>query len=83
MNLNVIVGKTIKELKKEKGISQEKLAFFAKISVSALSLIERGITSPSMATFWAIARALDISPLKIVKKIENENPEVDFMEMFD
>lgn len=55
------VGKKIKELRKQKKWSQEKLAAEAGISQSALSAIERGIKQPTVETLNHICNALNIT----------------------
>ncbi len=44
-----------------KGFKQKELAFLAEISVSYLSLIERGKRDPNLSTLERIANALNIS----------------------
>ncbi len=53
----------IERLKKD--LSQEKLAELANISSSSISLIERGVQSPTVETVGAIAKALDIELCKL------------------
>lgn len=55
------VGQRIKEIREEKGITQEKLAEMVNLSPAHISVIERGIKSPNLDSFVAIANALEIS----------------------
>jgi transcriptional regulator with XRE-family HTH domain len=57
------VGQKIKKLRAVKGITQEKLAETAGISVDFLSLIERGRNAPSLESIEKIAKALGV-PVK-------------------
>lgn len=59
-NIKELLGRRIKELRKHKGIMQEKLAEIVNIDQRNLSNIECGITFPSKS-LGAIADALDIS----------------------
>lgn len=61
-------GITVKELRKEKNISQEKLAEYANLDRSYISLIERGINSASVITVFKISSALGIEPEDLLKK---------------
>jgi transcriptional regulator with XRE-family HTH domain len=53
-------GSKIKELRKQKGISQKQLAIMAKISNSYLSDIEVGRTNPSLKTLFKIAKVIEV-----------------------
>ena len=53
-------GKRLRDLRKQKDMTQEQLAEKALISVDFLSLIERGINAPSFDTLEKLAIALDV-----------------------
>jgi len=57
------LGQRIAELRKDAGLSQEKLAEKADYSVEFISFVERGINAPSIEGCARLAQALDI-PLK-------------------
>lgn len=57
----ISIGKRIKELRKGKGLTQEKLAEMSGIEPSNISHIERGATKPSLPTLIAIANALGVT----------------------
>lgn len=54
------VGASIRELRKERGLSQETLAFDAGLAVNSIATIERGEANPSVAVLLAIARVLKV-----------------------
>ena len=54
-------GKRVSRLRKEKGLSQEDLAFRAGIRRSYMGVIERGEKSPSIDTIAKVARGLGVS----------------------
>lgn len=54
------IGKRIKELRKEKGLSQEDLSYEADIPLSQIGRIERGETNPTISTLYVIAKALGV-----------------------
>ncbi len=59
-NIKELLGLRIKELRKQKGITQEKLAEMINIDQRNLSNIECGVTFPSKS-LGEITRALNIS----------------------
>ena len=54
------VGSRLKVLREERGISMRSLARSSALSANALSMIERGLTSPSVSTLAKIAAALEV-----------------------
>ncbi len=72
MNLQqfyVKLGKRIKELREEKGYSQQILAEKADISIDYLGKIEVNINNPGLKSVFKIVRALDISFEEFFKSI--------------
>ena len=69
---NFVVGKAIRDLRKEKGISQDVLSGFAGIARTHLTMIENGTKQANFETLWKIALALDIRPSELVARIEEE-----------
>lgn len=68
---NNAVGKVIRQIRKEKGLSQEVFSGLAGIARSHLSMIENGDKQANFETLWKIANAFDIKPSELVKMIEN------------
>ena len=66
------VGKAIRDLRKEKGISQDVLSGFAGIARTHLTMIENGTKQANFETLWKIALALDIRPSELDARIERE-----------
>jgi transcriptional regulator with XRE-family HTH domain len=58
--VSVDVGKRLRQLREEHGISMRKLATLSGLSANALSMIERGKTSPSVSTLYKLADALEV-----------------------
>jgi len=54
------LGRRIADLRKAKGISQEKLAGRSGYSTEFISLVERGRNAPSVAGLARIAKALGV-----------------------
>ena len=65
----VAFGKTLKELRTKKKISQEALAYECSLDRTFISLLERGLRQPSLSTILQIAKALKVSPVEIMKSV--------------
>lgn len=55
-----IVGIRIREMRKAKGITQEKLAAMAGYDTAYIGHLETGLYSPSVYTVWRMAKAMDM-----------------------
>lgn len=60
-NINVKIGKKIRDIRKAKKMSQEELAHNSKTDYSYLNEIEAGKRNPSVQRIEKIAKALKIS----------------------
>lgn len=60
MNIRRLVGGNIRRLRLARGLSQEHLAFEAKLDPSFISEIETGVKSPTITTLQKIANALGV-----------------------
>jgi len=57
-----MIGNNVRKLRKKKGLSQEKLARLADISLNALTKIESGFAQkPTIQTVVKLAKALEVS----------------------
>ena len=62
------IAKNIKKLRKQRGLSQDKLSKLADISHNTIIKIESGaIQSPTMDTAQKIAKALDVKVDDLIK----------------
>jgi transcriptional regulator with XRE-family HTH domain len=52
----------LKEVRSEKGISQEELAYRSELTLSQIARIETLKTNPTISTLFKIIRALEIKP---------------------
>lgn len=66
------IGQAIRNLRKEKELSQDVLSGLAGIARTHLSMIENGSKQANFETIWRIAAALDMRPSELVRKIEQE-----------
>ena len=74
---SVFDGGIIKNMRKERNISQKKLAEMAGISNTYLSDLEVGRTSPSLKTLINLSKALDISVDVLLKANDKSISEKD------
>ncbi len=61
------LGKAIRQLRNERGLSQEALAYEAGVTSGTLSLIERGLSNPTWGTAKGIASALKVDIAELAK----------------
>ena len=63
------VGARIRQLRVERGLSQEALAFESDLAVTSIATIERGEANPSIAVLLAISRVLKVKVRDLVDEI--------------
>jgi transcriptional regulator with XRE-family HTH domain len=61
------VGKKVREIRKQKGLSQEELAFRSGLHRTYISDIERGDRNVSLKNIEKIARALGVKPSELLE----------------
>ena len=76
--ISVDVATRLKELREARGISMRTLATRSGLSANALSMIERGKTSPSVSTLYKLAGALGV-PITAFFGAEGEKQQVVFL----
>jgi transcriptional regulator with XRE-family HTH domain len=69
MYLERLVIDNIKRIRKEKGVSQEKLAEACNTATSYIGLMEIYKNVPKLSTIERIANALDVDPLEFFRDI--------------
>lgn len=55
-------GKRLREIRKEKGISQEALMYATDLTLSQIGRIERGEINTSISFVYLFAKALNVEP---------------------
>ena len=63
-----IVGRNVRRLREEAGLSQEKLALEAELDRTYVSGVERGVRNPTVTVVARIAKALKTEPDKLLNK---------------
>lgn len=69
MALSGIVSRNIKLVRRQQKLSQELLAKKARISVSYVSMLERGTRVPPLDTLEMIAKALGVAPICLCQEL--------------
>ena len=69
---HTITGQVIRQLRLERGMSQEVLSGLAAISRTHLSEIESGKDNANVETLWHIASGLDIHLSDLFRRVEDE-----------
>jgi DNA-binding XRE family transcriptional regulator len=67
-------GDALREIRKERCISQEQLALDSGLDRTYVSLIERGVQSPTLRTVVKLANVLHVKPSEIVSRMESLMP---------
>ena len=68
------VGGLLRRLREERGISMRELSRISGLSANALSMIERGLTSPSVSTLYRLTDALNVPITALFRQTENQQP---------
>ncbi len=74
---SIIFGKVLKELRLERGLTQDSLAELANTERSHISALERAEKSPVLATILSLAQALDMPASNLIDIVENRLKEAD------
>jgi transcriptional regulator with XRE-family HTH domain len=63
-------GRSVRSLRKQRGLSQEELAETCGLSRNYISDIERGVRNPGLLALVALAKALKVPLRELVEEIE-------------
>jgi len=63
-------GHAIREVRRERGLSQEDAALASGIDRAYYGHVERATKTPTLTTIWKIARALDTRPSELLRRTE-------------
>ena len=67
MDVRRRVGLNVKRFRQEKGLSQEALAFEAKLHRTYISGVERGVRNPTIVVLEGIASALAVPAARLLE----------------
>ncbi|MDR1219191.1 MAG: helix-turn-helix transcriptional regulator [Treponema sp.] len=65
-------GVLLQEARKNKGISQEKLAELSGLHRTYISDLERGLRNPTLSTIVTLANALEMTVSELLKELKYE-----------
>jgi transcriptional regulator with XRE-family HTH domain len=63
-----ILGRNVRRLRQQRGVTQEELAFEAEIDLTYMGGIERGRRNPSLMVMARIAEALSVPLTKLLSE---------------
>ena len=66
------MGRVIRRLRDEQGVSQEDLAEAARLDRTFISMLERGRQRATLETALALAQALGMTLTELAREIDNE-----------
>ena len=65
-----VFAENMREARKRRGLTQERLAFSMRMHRTEISLLERGERDPRLSTLVRLARALDCTPSSLLEEVE-------------
>ena len=75
MDMKVLVGRNVRRIRLEKGLTQEALADQSGLSQQYLSDLERGRRNPTVVTLWEIGQVLGVPPSELIALNEADTGE--------
>jgi transcriptional regulator with XRE-family HTH domain len=63
-------GQAVRDIRHERGLSQEGLALECGLDRTYVSGIERGVRNPSLANIFRVAAALEVGPVELFARAE-------------
>jgi transcriptional regulator with XRE-family HTH domain len=67
-------GQVLREARRERGVSQEQLAFDSGYHRNFIGLLERGLRSPSLSTIFRLAAVLGMTPVELISRTQAAGP---------
>ena len=66
MDMRRLVGRNVRRLRLDRGVTQEELAVKSGFGQNYISDLERGRRNPTVVTLWEIAEALGVTPVDLI-----------------
>jgi transcriptional regulator with XRE-family HTH domain len=66
MDMRKLVGRNVRRVRSERGLTQEQFAAVSGFSQQYLSDLERGRRNPTVVTLYELARALGVTPADLL-----------------
>ena len=70
MNISEAFGRILRQVRQDKGLTQERLGELAELHRTYISLLERGLRTPTLDVVFRLAESLGVSASDMVKKLE-------------
>lgn len=67
--LDVAFGQTLRHFRLAAGVTQEDLGFKAELHRTYVSLLERGLRTPTIDTLFRLCEALSVEPSKFIAEL--------------
>jgi transcriptional regulator with XRE-family HTH domain len=71
MDMRKLVGRNVKRIRQEKGLTQEQLAELSGFSQQYISGLEQGRRNPTIVSLYELATALGVSHTELVRSAED------------
>jgi len=72
MDMRKLVGRNVKRIRQEKGLTQEQLAELSGFSQQYISGLEQGRRNPTIVSLYELATALGVGHMELVRSAEDE-----------
>lgn len=72
-NPRILLGRRIAQIRKDKGLSQDKLAWEGDLARSFIGEVERGLRNPTLTNICKLADALDVKAADLFSLIDSED----------
>jgi transcriptional regulator with XRE-family HTH domain len=72
MDMRKLVGRNVKRIRQEKGLTQEQLADLSGFSQQYISGLEQGRRNPTIVTIYELATALGVGHMDLVQPDEEQ-----------
>ena len=70
MDMRALVGRNVKRVRQERGLTQEQLAELSGFSQQYISGLERGRRNPTIVSIYELATALGVGYLELLRPPE-------------
>ena len=72
MDIRRQVGRNVRQIRKERGWSQEDLAFESGLDRTYISGVERGVRNPTVLVLEELAQALKVPAARLLEAVQRE-----------
>ncbi len=64
------LGLSVRQVREQRGLSQEQLGFESELDRTYISGVERGVRNPTVRSLLRLAKALDSTPSRLLRRAE-------------